>query len=82
MENLSQEQKNLQKQENPQEQNSLQKQENPQEQNNPQERESLLQERENRVETAATMGIPDTVPWVPMVSGFYMLGYQVSFYDF
>ena len=45
-------------------------------------REQLLKEREERVETAATMGIPDRVPWVPMVSGFYMLGYQVSFYDF
>ena len=44
--------------------------------------ETLLQERERRVETAVTMGTPDTVPWVPMVSGFYMLGYGVSFYDF
>lgn len=42
----------------------------------------LLAEREERVETAVTMGIPDQVPWVPMVSGFYMLGYGYSFYDF
>ena len=45
-------------------------------------KEQLLKEREERVETAVTMGVPDRVPWVPMVSGFYMLGYQVSFYDF
>ena len=31
-------------------------------------REQLLKERDERVETAATMGIPDRVPWVPMVS--------------
>ena len=32
-------------------------------------KEQLLKEREERVETAVTMGIPDRVPWVQMVSG-------------
>ncbi len=42
----------------------------------------LYRKRADRVETAALMGIPDHVPWVPMTSGFYMLGYGISFYDY
>ena len=41
----------------------------------------LYAERAVRVETAVTKGTPDRVPFVPMVSGFFMLGYQTSFYD-
>lgn len=43
---------------------------------------NIFEERKNRVDIAANMGIPDVVPWVPSASGYYMLGYGISFYDF
>lgn len=43
--------------------------------------EALAQARAARVETAARLGKPDRVPFVPMISGFYALGYGISFYD-
>lgn len=44
-------------------------------------KEELRAERAARVETATRLGTPDRVPFVPTASGFYMLGYNTSFYD-
>ncbi len=44
-------------------------------------KEQLRKEREERIDTAIALGTPDRVPFVPKMSGFYMLGYGISFYD-
>lgn len=38
-------------------------------------------ERDLRLDTAIALGTPDRVPFVPKMSGFYMLGYGISYYD-
>ena len=44
-------------------------------------KDALRAEREQRVDTAMALGKPDRVPFVPKMSGYYMLGYDISFYD-
>ena len=40
-----------------------------------------IRERDNRIDTAVSLGTPDRVPFVPKTGGFFMYGYGVSFYD-
>jgi hypothetical protein len=44
-------------------------------------KEELCTARERRLDTAISLQEADRVPFVPKVSGFYMYGYGVSFYD-
>lgn len=44
-------------------------------------KDELKAERDNRLDTTISLGEPDRVPFVPKMSGFYMLGYGISFYD-
>ena len=44
-------------------------------------KEQLCAQRSARVETAVRLGTPDRVPFVPMISSFYALGYGASYYD-
>ena len=44
-------------------------------------KEEMRKVRENRMDTAISMQEPDRVPFAPKVSGFYMYGYDISFYD-
>ena len=44
-------------------------------------KEELRAEREKRVDTAIALQEGDRVPFVPKMSGFYMYGYGISFYD-
>lgn len=38
------------------------------------------QERLNRINTAINLGIPDRVPFMPRVTGFYAYGYDLNYY--
>lgn len=44
-------------------------------------KDELRAEREKRVDTAVALQEGDRVPFVPKMSGFYMYGYGISFYD-
>lgn len=44
-------------------------------------KEQLKAEREQRLDTTIALKEADRVPFVPKMSGFYMLGYDISFYD-
>ncbi len=44
-------------------------------------KEQLKQERDQRMDTAISLGTPDRVPFAPKMSAFYMLGYGISIYD-
>lgn len=43
--------------------------------------EEFKKERDQRLDTAIALQEADRVPFVPKMSGFYMMGYGISFYD-
>lgn len=44
-------------------------------------KEILKAQRDKRIDAAIALKEPDRVPFMPKMSGFYMYGYDISFYD-